>query len=191
MKISKLSADTRIPGLSHLTLADFWSWSYSDLWSNRNRAILAEFIVGAVLGVIDSPRVEWDAVDLVYRGKTIEVKSAAFLQSWQQDRPSRIVFDISRKKSWYAATNTWSAEPLRAADCYVFCLYPETDPQKADILDIPSWRFFVLSREVIDQEFKDQKSVSLKTLQKTLEATNSKNLKAWIDMCLFPQKTEN
>jgi hypothetical protein len=184
MKISRLPPETSIPGLGHLTLADFWSWAYSDLWSNRNRAVLAEFIVGASLGIIDAPRKEWDAVDLCYQGKNIEVKSAAYLQSWQQNQPSRIVFDISRKKSWYADTNTWSAEPLRAADCYVFCLYPETDPQQANILDIPSWQFFVLSRETIDREFKDQKTVSLKTLRRNSEAKNYQYLKDSIDLCL-------
>jgi hypothetical protein len=60
-----------IPGLGHMTLSDFWSWGYSDLWSNRNRAILAEFIVGALLEVLKKPRIEWDAVDLVYQGKMI------------------------------------------------------------------------------------------------------------------------
>ena len=158
MKPTKLSPFDKIKGLEQLTLGDFWSWAYSDLWSNRNRAVLAEFIVGVTLGVIDSPRLEWDAVDLIYQGKTIEVKSAAFLQSWQQDRPSRIVFDISRKISWYAATNTWSPVPVRAADCFVFCLYPETDIQKADILDVISWQFFVFSREFIDTKFYNQKN---------------------------------
>ncbi len=63
----------------------------SDLLSNRNRSIFAEFLVGAALGVLDKPRVEWDAFDLIYQGKKIEVKSSAYLQSWQQNSPSRIV----------------------------------------------------------------------------------------------------
>jgi hypothetical protein len=112
------------------------------------------------------------------------VKSAAFLQSWQQNRPSRFVFDISLKKAWYADTNTSSSEPIRAADCYIFCLYPETDHENANILDIPSWQFFVLSKEAIDQEFKEQKTVSLKRLQGTTTATDYKNLKFIVDLCL-------
>jgi hypothetical protein len=191
MEPTKLSPFDKLKGLGHLTLADFWSWAYSDLWSNRNRGILAEFIVGATLGVIDSPRLEWDAVDLIYQGKTIEVKSAAFLQSWQQDRPSRIVFDISQKISWYASTNTWSKVPVRAADCFVFCLYPETDVQKADIIDIASWQFFVLSKELIDKKFNDQKTVGLNVLRKISEPIRVVHLKKGIDACLFPQKTEN
>lgn len=191
MKPTKLSPFNKLKGLGQLTLADFWSWAYSDLLSNRNRAVLAEFIVGATLAVLDSPRLEWDAVDLIYQGKTIEVKSAAFLQSWQQDRPSRIVFDISQKISWFASSNTWSKVPVRAADCFVFCLYPETDVTKADILDIVSWQFFVLSKEFIDKKFNDQKSVSLNVLRKISKPISVKHLKEAIDACLFPRKTEN
>jgi hypothetical protein len=184
MKISKLSPGMMIPGLGNLTVADFWSWAYSDLWSNRNRAVLAEFIVGALLGVLNKPRIEWDAVDLVYQGKMIEVKSAAFLQSWNQNRPSRITFDISLKRAWFADTNISSSEPIRAAECYIFCLYPETDSQNADILDIPSWQFFVLSREAINQGFKEQKTVSLKRIQGITIATDYKHLKFKVDLCL-------
>ncbi len=55
---------------------------------------------GLTLGVVDTPRVEWDAVDLRYRGHGIEVKSAAYLQSWAQTKPSTITFDVARKRGW-------------------------------------------------------------------------------------------
>jgi hypothetical protein len=185
MKPKKRSPVEKIKGLPPHTLGDFWAWAYSDLLSNRNRAILAEFIVGAALGVIDSPRVEWDAVDLIYQGKTIEVKSAAFLQSWHQERPSRIVFDIAKKRPWYADTNTWSDIPVRAADSYVFCLYPEVDPSKADIIDIFSWKFFVTSKEMIDLIFNNQKTVSLNVLNKIIKSVVIDQLKETIQICLF------
>jgi hypothetical protein len=66
--------------------------------SNRNRSVFAEFLVGSMLGVIDEPRREWDAVDLHFRKKKIEVKSAAYVQSWKQNSPSIIQFDIGMKK---------------------------------------------------------------------------------------------
>lgn len=62
------------------TVGDFWSWAYSDILNNANRAVFAEFVVGTALGVTASPRVQWDAVDLRYDGKKIEVKSAAYIQ---------------------------------------------------------------------------------------------------------------
>jgi hypothetical protein len=156
---SKLPHDTPIATLG-LTLGDFWSWAYSDLLSNRNRSVFAEFVVARALDVTDAARVEWDATDLIYRGKKIEVKSAAYVQSWSaQDVLSYIRFDIGKKRSWYAETNTYELEPIRASDCYVFCLFTEKDRSKANILDIDRWLFYVASKEAIEEKFKDSKTI--------------------------------
>jgi hypothetical protein len=165
MKQKVLGQETPIIGLAGRTLGDFWAWAYSDVLSNRNRSVLAEYIVGALLAVVDEPRVEWDAVDLRYRGKGIEVKSAAYLQSWQQTGPSKITFDIGKKKSWDAATNTYSPEAVRTADIYVFCLFAETDPEKANVLDLRQWKFWVVPTATIDCELRSQKSLSLSRLE--------------------------
>ena len=122
--IEKRSCHDEIPLLG-ATVGDFWAWAYSDILNNTDRAVFAEFVVGMALGVTDAPRVEWDAVDLRYGSKTIEVKSSAYVQSWHQDQdpPSQISFDLKERLSWDAATNTYRVEPSRAADCYLFCVY--------------------------------------------------------------------
>jgi len=77
------------------TLLDFWRWSSSDLVGNALRGVLAEYIVACALTLPDSARVEWDAFDLkTPQGLTLEVKSAAYLQSWQQKASSQITFGI-------------------------------------------------------------------------------------------------
>ena len=122
MNIKKLNTSETIVGINHLTIGDFWSWAYSDILSNRNRSVFAEFLVASALGITDNPRIEWNAVDLRYQDISIEVKSAAYVQSWKQDKLSSIRFDISKKKSWDAETNQVSHESVRSADMYVFCL---------------------------------------------------------------------
>lgn len=89
------SPTTPIRGTEGATLLDFWQWAYSDILSNRNRAVFAEFLVGHALDCLQVPRIEWDAVDLRYNGFRIEVKSAAAVQSWFQRRPSRVAFGIA------------------------------------------------------------------------------------------------
>jgi len=173
-----------IGGLDGLTLADFWSWAYSDVLSNRNRSIFAEFLVASALGVLDSPRVEWDSVDLRYRGKGIEVKSAAYLQSWQQDRLSVIRFDIAKKRAWDAETNTYAPRPIRSADCYVFCLYSETDPARVDVLDVAAWQFYVLSTGQINRELGGQKTVGIGRVQGMCEPVLYGGLKGRIGSVL-------
>ena len=163
---SKLKPNTRIKGLRESSLSDFWSWAYSDILTNTTRSVFVEFFVGNALGLTDRPRIEWDAYDFDYRGSKIEVKSAAYLQSWQQKTLSRITFEITKKKSWYAATNTSSVTLIRPADIYVFCLYSETDPVKCNVLDVNAWEFYIIPTNVIEKECGNQKCLGLKRLQK-------------------------
>ena len=53
-----LKSDAYLPGLDGRTLGDCWRWAYSDVLSNRNRSIFAEFVEGEVLEVVDSPKVK-------------------------------------------------------------------------------------------------------------------------------------
>ena len=46
MKVERLSPGHPIRGMANLPLADFWSWAYSDVLSNANRSVFAEFMVG-------------------------------------------------------------------------------------------------------------------------------------------------
>jgi hypothetical protein len=67
-------------------LLTFWRWSVSDLVSNATCSRLAEFIVALAMDItLNEPRDEWGAYDMQTRdGIKIEVKSAAYLQSWTQ-----------------------------------------------------------------------------------------------------------
>jgi len=69
-----------------IKLIDFWKWSVSDLISNATRGRFAEFIVASALGInMENVRDEWSAYDLISpEGIKIEVKSAAYIQSWHQ-----------------------------------------------------------------------------------------------------------
>lgn len=184
MNGQKLAPDYPILGLPDCTVSDFWSWAYSDILSNRNRSIFAEFLVAHALGVTNRLRVEWDAVDLTYKGKGIEVKSAGYVQSWAQTKPSLIVFDIGKKRSWDAGTNTYSKGPVRASDCYVFCLHDEKDKDKANVLNIATWRFFVIRTEEIGKVFGDQKTVSLSSIKTLTDEVDCSGLKEKIDEIL-------
>ncbi len=187
MHTRKFSPDTLLVNLGNLTLGDFWSWAYSDLVSNGNRSVFAEFIVGTALGVTETPRIEWDAIDLRYGGKLIEVKASAYTQSWTPAvRPSPIVFDIAKKKPWDAATNSSGSTPMRSADCYVFCLHNERDREQARlrILDVASWEFYVVATWQLQRMFGDQKSVSLARLSRLAAPVGYARLKTSIDKAL-------
>ncbi len=134
-----LSGGEAVLGLGGRTVGDFWRWAYSDVLSNRNRSIFAEYLVGVALGVVDRPRVEWDSADLRYGDLRVEVKSSAYVQSWGQDRPSRISFGIKKSLMWDANTGKYEGTARRCSDLYVFCLYGERDESKVNVLDAAGW----------------------------------------------------
>ena len=160
-----------ISGSDNHTLSDFWSWAYSNILTNTNRSIFAEYLVGAALGVLDSPQIEWDRYDFQYQSIGIEVKSSAYIQSWHQERPSKIQFDIAKKLQWDYATNTFDPDyPCRCAECYVFCLFTGRDARHEEVLDTSLWKFYVLPTTIIEERFGEQKSVVLSRIEEVCEA---------------------
>lgn len=106
-----------MPGLD-ATVLDFWRWSFSDLLMNTARGVLAEFIVAKALDIsTDGVRPEWNPFDLITEdGIRIEVKSAAYIQSWAQKDYSTIQFGTAPRRGWDPETNTLDVEATRHAD---------------------------------------------------------------------------
>jgi excinuclease UvrABC ATPase subunit len=82
--VKMLDPKDEISDLNNTTIGEFWAWAYSDILLNVNRGIFAEFLVANRLGidVRKYPRTVYDYIDIRYRGKTIEVKCSAYVQSW-------------------------------------------------------------------------------------------------------------
>src|SRR6266852_2506645 len=157
----KIGSSESIIGLDGETVGDFWAWAYSDLLSNTIRPLFAEYLVGRCLDAVDRPRVEWDHVDFIYEGKKIEVKSAGYIQTWSQNAPSLIIFDISPKeKPWIAESNTFGPRG-RSADCYVLCVHPALDRAACLVNDVNRWDFYVIPAHSITETFREQKKVRL------------------------------
>lgn len=150
-----------------LKLMDFWRWSASDLVSNATRGILAEYIVACALGVAQGVRAEWDAYDLLTpSGVRIEVKSAAYLQSWFHKKLSNIIFSIRPTRSWNADTNDLENDLRRQGQIYVFCVLNHQDKATVDPLNLEQWEFYILSAEVLNEKFPTQKTIGLSSLLK-------------------------
>lgn len=146
-------------------LLGFWRWAASDLVGNTLRGVLAEYLVARALGIATGTRTEWDSCDLrTADGTGIEVKSAAYLQSWSQREHSAISFDIAPKRGWDAATNTYAPAPCRSADVYVFALLAHREKSTLDPLDVSQWRFYVVSARRLDLEFTLQRRLGLAAL---------------------------
>ena len=146
-------------------LTDFWSWSQSDLLNNTLRGILAEYIVRQDLGIEKPTRTEWDTYDLETKdGIKIEIKSAAYLQSWKQTNLSKISFNIAPTKGWNSKTAKYSTETKRQSDYYVFCLLHHENKETIDPTQLEQWTFYVLQTQILDKQRKNQKRIGLNPL---------------------------
>ena len=150
-----------------LTLKNFWQWSTSDLVSNVTRGVLAEYLVASALGLNQGIRNEWDAYDLkTETGLKIEVKSAAYIQSWYQRRLSQITFSIRPTLAWDYETNLQAKEKKRQADIYVFCLLRHKEKNTIDPMSLSQWTFYVISTKQLEQIHPERKSITLGQLTK-------------------------
>lgn len=146
-------------------LLDFWSWQSSELLSNTLRGALAEFIVATALD-IDSgtSRVNWYEYDLLYGNTRIEVKSSAYLQSWEREGFSRISFTIYPARP--VTASLWDDNDIsRHSDVYVFCLFKSKDRDTANPMMLEQWEFFVVKTSDIDKLLGNQRTVTLSTVK--------------------------
>jgi hypothetical protein len=145
-------------------LVDFWQWAYSDLVGNTERGILAEYLVALACDIENTVRIGWNAFDLEVNGIKIEVKSSAYLQTWEQSKISSPVFGIAKTKAWDYIKNIYAETSERQADVYVFALLSHQDKETLNPLDTNQWDFYVLDRKTIDLKANDQKQLTLNTL---------------------------
>lgn len=163
---------TRSLRLDSTTIGDFWQWAYSNIVDNTNRGVLAEFIVATVLESPESVRTMWTSYDLdTSIGVKVEVKSAAYLQSWSQKEVSRPLFNIGKTFGWDPQTGEYTKERQRHSDVYVFCLLAfKGDKHHLNPLDLRQWEFYVVETSKIEAEFGDRKQASLPQIQRLSSA---------------------
>lgn len=163
----------------------FYEWAYSDLLVNNQRGHFAEFIVAVALDITSSKRSEWDPYDLLYRNVKIEIKSAAYIQSWQQKRPSTIGFDIKQTRNLNFQTDKQEEQYKRQSDLYIFCHLKHKDRNTIDPTDVSQWDFYIVPTKILDEKFNKQKRISLSVLKKNgFNPVEFKDIKNNVDMFL-------
>lgn len=126
-------------------------------------------------------RDEWDAFDLTTPdGVRVEVKSAAYLQSWHQKQLSLITFRTPKTLAWSADTGGMAPERRRQADVYVFALLHHEDKRTVDPLNVRQWTFYVLPTRVLDERARSQHSITLKSLRVLCDGVGFERLAAEI-----------
>ena len=116
----------------------------------------------------------------------VEVKSAAYLQSWAQKRLSTISFSTPKTLAWDADTGEFAAVAQRHAQVYVFALLAHTDKTTVNPLNLDQWEFYVLPTAVLDGRTRSQQSITLKTLKALTTETGFGKLREAVALAAKP-----
>ena len=145
-------------------LKDFWSWNSSDLLNNTLRGALAEYIVAMALGIeLTYAREDWSEYDLVTSDRIkVEVKCSAYLQSWEQNKLSDIRFGCGPSQAF--VNQKYDGISTRHSDIYVFCIHNCKDINKANVLNLDQWVFYILPTHILNEKLGLQKTISLNSL---------------------------
>jgi hypothetical protein len=147
--LKALRGRKKFKGMPHARVEDFWQFALGDLRMNNARGCLAEYLVGRALGIEPLQRIEWDSYDLLFGEITVEVKSSAYLQLWDQKRLSTLSFSGLQGTRYNPRAPNGGEDPLGRrfnAMVYVFCVQTATEHEFYDQLDATQWEFYVVSR---------------------------------------------
>ena len=144
---------------------DFWEWFASYTLDGSIRGGMAEFVIMKALG-IENERNIWDAYDLEYQGKRIEVKSASLFTrknrhgfQYEYTINQRITYSIEPKHK-HVIGGDWTSRK-RNSDIYIFVLISDMD-----ISNLDKWDFYIIPTESINKTFGDQKTLSLSAIKR-------------------------
>ena len=152
-----------------ISMSSFWQWAYSDLSNNINRSVLAEYIVATALGSVDmeteQARIMWRPYDLLSKdGYRIEVKSAAYVHSWDCKHPDHICFRIAPSRLPDETGDYKQDAPLqRNSDVYIFCLYKAISRDESP-LNLDLWEFYIMPTKILNEKKPTQKTITLPSL---------------------------
>jgi len=154
------------------SVLEFWRYGFSNLNSNVLRGSLAEFIVENALRESEQIDVRnpWGDSDVIApNGKKIEVKCCSYIQDWDQNDFSKILWSGLKAKTlyWSSAVSDFPRSPADyKSDIYVLALFKHQDHATLDILDMDQWCFWVLTKDEIKEATKNGNSISLTKLEK-------------------------
>ena len=151
-----------------LTVNDFWRWSYSDLNDGICRSTLAKFIVATSLEVPNLnqglSRTLKRPYDLISKdGYRIEVKSAAYNESVDEEHPDCISFGIAPTELSGRIEETNTAH--RYSDVFVFCVYTAVSKNETP-LNMDFWDFYILPTKVLNEKMPIQKTITFQSLMR-------------------------
>jgi len=183
MGARRMSGSTVFEGIEGVTLADFWSWAFSDLSGERTLDTLSEFVVGLALENLERARCS-GSNSMTYLGKLIEIRAAhwnGILDEWSLNNIKFAVSPEFAGEKRGEGKGSWR----RRAECYVFCLYANAGSNQGGPLNVGNWEFYVVERESLDESLGPKKCIRLQQICRMSMPLSHEQLRNEIRSVLF------
>ncbi len=154
-----------------LTVLEFWRWYYSDLLDNKAR--VAEYLLLKALGFSGANDSRfWSPHNVIYKGSRIEIRTAAYMKSSNDDEPSdKHIRHID----------------IRAKDCqaYLFCLLPGKTKETADPLILDNWEFYIIPAWYLELECGKNITITMSKVRRLVKLSRYGSIKEEIDKVIL------
>lgn len=156
--------------LLDLSVQELWKWYFSDLIDIKSK--VAEYLVTKALGFEEPYNTGyWSAHSIVYRGRRLELRSASYMKSIHDEKPS---MEYIRHID------------IRVKDCdvYIFSLLPGKTKEEADPFNLDNWMFYAIPAWYIWSECGCNSSITMSKVQRLVKRSDYVDLKADIDKAI-------
>ena len=189
-EVKKMTGNEIFKG-KDFSILEFWQYGFSNLNSNILRGSLAEFIIENLLKEKSEIGIRnpWGDFDVLYKNKKIEIKCSSYLQDWNQNEYSKIIFAGLKAKDlyWSSAVASFNNDNSKnyKADIYILCLVNHKNPETLNLLDLDQWSFYILTKDDLKRISNNGNTVSLIKLEKNnIIPIKHKDVKNYLDEIL-------
>ena len=133
---------------------------------------MAEYLVLKALGFSGANDSRfWSPHNVIYKGSRIEIRTAAYMKSSNDDEPSdKHIRHID----------------IRAKDCqaYLFCLLPGKTKETADPLILDNWEFYIIPTWYLELECGKNITITMSKVRRLVKKANYEDLKNSVDIAI-------
>jgi len=169
-------------------ILDFWKSKYSNIYNMQE--VIAEFLIEKALGIDKAQNTDyWTLYDILYRKYRIEVKQTSYYHPWNENSKISNIrrFKITKANSKYDSKD-FENKFERQNDIYVFCLNTGETKETSNPMNLDNWEFYVVATKIINEECKNNKTISLNKVRKICKKISYNEIKETIDLIIDNNK---
>ena len=165
-------------------ILDFWESKYFNIYNMQE--VIAEFLIEKALRIEKAQNTDyWTLYDILYRECRIEIKQTSYYHPWNENGNISNIrrFNITKANSKYEYKDLENKFE-RQNDIYVFCLNTGNTKETSNPMNLNNWEFYIVPTKVINEECRNNKTISLNKVRKLCDKVEYNKIKETIDLII-------